>query len=370
MKYCIFHIPYKLDNEAKSAPMLRPKKMIQAFQEIGYCVDVVEGKARERAVQIKKIKQKVRKGVKYDFVYSEASTMPTILTETHHFPTHPFLDFSFFHFLKKNDIKIGLFYRDIYWKFDSYKEKLPAWKAFFAILCYKYDLIMYEKLLDRFYLSCLTALNFLHSDKLSRVTSLLPPGCDNIYVKNSDKEERDFTENPLHIFYVGGLGNQYQIARLIEAVRNVSECELTICCREKEWEIEKENLGKYISSNIHIVHKKNDELALFYEKADICSLMFEPGIYINMAMPYKSFEYLAHIKPVLVTEGTAIGKFVKKNNIGWSIGYTVEEIRNVLSEIISNPIILNEKIENCKKAKKNNTWEQRAYQVSCDLMEK
>ena len=60
MKYCIFHIPYKLDGEAKSAPMLRPKKMIQAFKENGYHVDIVEGTAKERALQIKYIKKNIQ----------------------------------------------------------------------------------------------------------------------------------------------------------------------------------------------------------------------------------------------------------------------------------------------------------------------
>ena len=76
-----------------------------------------------------------------NFLYSESSTMPTSLTEPHHMPTHPFLDFSFFYFCKRNGIKIGLFYRDIYWKFEIYKEKVHGIKYLgllwpIAMICY------------------------------------------------------------------------------------------------------------------------------------------------------------------------------------------------------------------------------------------
>lgn len=73
---------------------------------------------------INKIKSLIEAGEKFDFCYSESSTMPTLLTEKNHLPSHPFLDFSFFKYLKKNNIKIGLFYRDIHWMFDFYGKGL------------------------------------------------------------------------------------------------------------------------------------------------------------------------------------------------------------------------------------------------------
>ena len=351
-----------------SAPMLRPRKLIQAFQNIGYCVDVVEGTAKERAVKIKDIKNKVKKGRIYDFMYAESSTMPTILTESHHFPTHPFLDFSFFRFIKKNNIKIGLFYRDIYWKFEEYKKALPVWKSSAAILCYKFDLMMYKKLLNKFYVVSSKVLEYIDSEKLRMIAFALPPGCEDIIVEDTNETKRNFDKNPLHIFYVGGIGNYYQIANLMGAVKKNLKYELTICCREKEWEAEKNNLELYRAPNIHIIHKKSDELEPYYEKADICSLMFQPDVYINMAMPYKSFEYLAHLKPVLATKGTAIGEFVQENDIGWSTEYTVGDIENTIGEIINHPELLQSKIDNCKKTKQKNTWEQRAKQIVFDLL--
>lgn len=364
MLRCIFHIPYKLNINAVSAPMLRPKMMIKGFSNIGYLVDVIEGTMIERKRKIEEVKLKISSGVRYDFMYAESSTMPTLLTEKHHLPLHPFLDFSFFKFVKKHNIKIGLFYRDIYWKFDSYKKDLSVWKSYLAIKCYKHDIKKYEQLLDKFYLPSLKMCSYINSSRLERIAEILPPGCVDIIDKEIKIRERDFSKKALRIFYVGGLGNQYQISELMGAMNNLNNCELVICCREEEWKQEKENLESYMYSNIYIIHKKNQELEEEYKRADICSLMFKPDAYRDMAMPYKAFEYLAHCKPVLATKNTAIGEFVSQNDIGWSIEYGADEIKTKLSNILNNPELLQNKIEHCTNVRRSNTWTERARKVS------
>lgn len=152
-KRCIFHIPNYIDLNRKSASNIRPFKMIKAFQDIGYQVDCVMGYGRERKKSIKEIKKNIKNGVKYDFLYSESSTMPTLLTEKNHLPTHPLLDFGFFKFCKKYNIKIGLFYRDIHWKFDMYKKNVPFVKRNIAKMFYKYDLYKYNKLVNVLYIA-------------------------------------------------------------------------------------------------------------------------------------------------------------------------------------------------------------------------
>ena len=106
-KRCIFHIPNYLDPNRASASQIRPKKMMNAFEQIGYKVDIVQGYGRNRKRIIEEIKRNIDNGVKYEFLYSESSTAPTLLTEKHHFPTYPFLDFGFFKYIKDHGIKIG-----------------------------------------------------------------------------------------------------------------------------------------------------------------------------------------------------------------------------------------------------------------------
>lgn len=367
---CIYHIPIPLDPNAKSASGIRPQKMLQAFKDIGYDVTVVSGYARERKKVFDKIKKQVKNGVEFEFLYSESSTMPTILTEPHHMPTHPFIDFSLFRFCKKQGIKIGLFYRDIYWKFDTYKEKVHGFKFWGALVSYRYDLLQYGKFLDKLYVPSQKVFPYLDYSGLKNKLDTLPPGCD---IRDGLEEEkcttlRNFKNDPIQIFYVGGLGGQYQISELLEAVKDNPLCEVTVCCRQEDWENNQEKLGKYCQfSNIHIIHESGKNLDKYYEKTDICSLLFKPDIYIEMAMPYKAFEYLSWLKPVLVSKGTAIGEFVEQYDTGWAIDYTASDIKNMLNQLIENPDLLYQKRKQCIEVKKENLWIKRAEKVAIDL---
>ncbi len=368
MKKCIFYLPYKLDEHGMGARMLRPRKMIQAFRDIGYEVYVIEGYSTARRQQIKDIKRRIEGGERYDFMYTESHTEPTLLTNPNHLPTHPFLDFGFFNYVRKKGIKIGLFYCDIYWKFDSYGRELPAWKRRGALLAYGLDIQQYKKHLSRFYVPDLKLCSYLNEAKLSGMAAELPPGADNLIVESKKYDQRDFSQEPLTVFYVGGLGNQYQIAQLVKAVQQTENTRLILCCREAEWEKEKLNLQPYICQRVQIVHKNADELEPFYQQADICSLLFKKDIYREMAKPFKAYEYLAHEIPVLSTKGTAIGDFVEKNDIGWSISFDADEISKTLQEIIKNPACLVKKIDNCRETKTTNLWTSRAEQVVKDLV--
>ena len=166
---------------------------------------------------------------------------------------------------------------------------------------------------------------------------------------------------------MGGLGEQYQLIELAAAVSEVENCRLTLCCRKDEWEKEKNNYGKYLRGNIDIVHRSGKELEDFYFRADICSLMFKPDIYREMAIPYKSFEYLAHGKPVFASQGTAIGDFVGKNDIGWVLDYGRNQIKKQLQELIDFPELIDEKRKSCLKVREQNTWEVRAKKIEEDL---
>ena len=59
-KRCIFHIPNHLDPNRASASQIRPRKMIKAFEEIGYKVDVIQGYGKERKKQVDEIKKNIK----------------------------------------------------------------------------------------------------------------------------------------------------------------------------------------------------------------------------------------------------------------------------------------------------------------------
>src|SRR5690554_6207824 len=136
----IFHLPYKPDSNKASASQIRPYKMIGAFRELGYNVVLIMGTAHERKEEIGLIKKRIMAGDVFDFIYSESSTMPTLLTESHHLPLYPTMDFGFLRFCKRKGIPIGLFYRDIHWKFDHYELGKYSIKRVISYLFYKLDL--------------------------------------------------------------------------------------------------------------------------------------------------------------------------------------------------------------------------------------
>lgn len=369
-KHCIVHIPNHIEFSGKSGSNVRPQRMVEAFEKCGYHVDFVMGYGKERKKKIKEIKKSIRSGIKYDFMYCESSTMPTLLTEKCHIPLYPTLDFGFYKFCHKYGIKIGLFYRDIQWKFSIYQEYVAWYKKIVATLFYKYDLLKYRNLVDIFYIPSPPMINYLKKEKklISKAKVLMPGGRDRSFILNS---KNDYPYVPLHILYVGGVDRIYDLSVFLEAVKRLGNCvKVTLCCRREEWLESEYKYHEWLGYNINIIHKSGMDLEPFYMEADICCAFVGKGEYMSMAMPVKVFEYLGFCKPILATKGTEAGKFVEENNIGWCIDYSQEALVDTLRGIINNPNLLKEKEENEIKIVKKHTWQARAEQVISDLKQR
>ncbi len=361
-KKIIFHIPLQIDTNYPSGSQIRPLRMIDAFKNIGYDVDVVMGYGRERKQQIERIKKNIKNGIKYDFLYAENATSPSLLTEKNHLPLYPLMDFSFMQFCKNNNIKIGLFYRDIYWAFDDFMKELPLWKAVIIKLLQRYDLYWYKKLLNVLYLPSLKMYDYIPDKFLCQVEAL-PPAI----VKNClDKFEKQHNNGNIKIFYVGGIGSHYDLKMFCKVVSEFNNVEFVLCCRDKEWNlIKNEYISFFKAGNIKVVHASGKALIKYYENADITSLYLKPYIYREFAMPVKLFEYMSFLKPIIATKGTASGTFVEENNIGWNIKYDENSLREFFNKI--NKLEINKVKNNMKLVYEQNTWEARAKKVAKDL---
>lgn len=369
-KRCIFHIPFYIEKDRHSGSHIRPIQMLQAFKDIGYEVDEVIGYGKTRKQQINKIKERISQGETYDFLYSESSTMPTLLTEKHHFPSYPTLDFNFFLYCKKNNIPIGLFYRDVYWKFSHYNKEGSLLKRKVAKFFYRYDLKKYTVLLDILYLPSVKMYDYL-GIKFNCQIKALPPGANIINTKERDDffSTKDNIENKkIKIFYVGGIDKDlYNLEGILQAINEVEDVYFTLCTRKNDWEKVKGEYEQYIQPRIHVVHGSGKELIPYYKEADILNLYIKPSEYRDFAMPVKLFEYLPYKKPILSVKGTAAGDFIEKNNIGWSLNYDRKEIVSFLSFIKDNRSELLKKMENIEEILYNHTWDARARQVAKDL---
>ncbi len=352
----IFHIPSPIATNPNSGSQIRPIQMIKAFRKLGFVVDIVAGYAKERKKSIIKIKQNIKLGVKYNFVYSENSTMPTLLSEKHHLPIFPFVDFNFLHFCKKQGLKIGLFYRDIYWVFDEYYN-IPKAKKLFSLFFYKYDLKKYKKLIDVLFLPSTEMYDYFPIKYKNKIITSLYPAMNNIHETLNPKSDI------LKILYVGGIGKLYEFKELLKSVQYSTNIKLTICTRKEEWQANKLEYSKYLSDNITIVHKNGKELEQEYFNTDITSIFVEPIEYRKFAMPVKLFEYMSYQKPIIASQGTAVGNFVEKNNIGWTIPYNSEALTKLLRDINNNRELISEKENNILKKYNDNTWSARVKKV-------
>ncbi|MCF2555884.1 glycosyltransferase [Faecalicatena contorta] len=364
---CIFHVPNYVNLSGTSGSQVRPIKMIQAFENLGYDVDIVMGYGKERKESIKRIKTKIKNGEKYDFLYSESSTMPTLLTEKNHLPCYPFLDFDFFNFCRKKAIKIGLFYRDIHWKFSHYRTKVPWYQKIITIPMYEYDLFQYKKCLDILYLPSKKVKAHLGNIEKNIKIDFLPPGATRKEIADRTKQYSTSKEF-LHVFYVGGVTGIYDFEYLLKVAKTRPFIKLIVCCRENEWNEVRDKYQKYLTERVEIIHKSGKELEKYYEAADICSCYFNPNIYMSMAIPIKLLEYMSYEVPVLVTQGTEAGEFVEKNECGFSIPYDENALEELFDTLYNDQQLLLDKYINIKKCVKENTWEKRAEKVIRDLV--
>lgn len=355
----IFHHPLPLNKKATSASGIRPLKMIQAFEKIGYEVTIVAGYGKERKEKIENLKHKIISGEKFEFIYSESSTQPTLLTEKNHLPKYPFLDFGFFRFCKNYDIKIGLFYRDIYWLFAEYGKNLSFAKRNVAKFFYKYDLRKYDELVDIVYLPSMQMAKYIpmvNQDKFQA----LPPGHDE-YESFESKNNIDKIE----LLYIGGLGSHYQMHKLFTVLKKFPKIHFTLCTRESEWQNAKDEYELF--ENISIVHKNGEELNELYKKADIAMLFVKPQEYREFAAPVKLYEYIGKEKPIIASKGTLAGEFVKENDIGWCIDYKEEVLEKLFQKLLEITHEIEIKKENIIKIKQDNSWKARASQVEKEL---
>lgn len=356
----IFHHPLPLDPLAKSASGIRPLKMLKAFQTLGCQVDVISGYASERKRAIAIIKKNIRQGVKYALMYAESATQPTTLTDKHHLPLHPWMDGEFFHFCKRHDIPIGLFYRDIYWRFDEYGKNLHPLKIAGAKIAYWFDLIIYKHTLSKLYLPSIEMGKYIPI--LNKNTfEALPPGHHQPLLDKNTSEKLDYPDF-LRIFYVGGISNHYKMHVLFEAIKMLPKVELTVCTRQSEWESIK-NEYPILTNNIKIIHESGSNMEERLRKCDVASIFVEAQEYREFAAPVKLYEYLGFEKPIIASLGTLAGSFVDANKIGWVVNYDIDAVTNLLLQLLQDKSKIIDMQKSVTTIATQHTWQARAQQV-------
>ncbi|PID28689.1 MAG: glycosyltransferase [Candidatus Cloacimonadota bacterium] len=353
---CIFHIPWKLAEKQNVASEIRPRKMLKAFMDYGYEVDTVWGDSRERKEKINNIKNKIKHGIKYDFMYSESSTLPNALTDYDHLPRSPFADYFFFRFCKKNSIPVGLFYRDVYWNISGYRRFNPLLNSGVNFF-HKLDNFLIFPLLKKLYLPSEAMKPYVPfvPDELS--CKALPSGVEPKTGKN--------TENNTFL-YVGNVNDSiYDISVLFKVFSKIPEAELIVNCRETSNEFIKKTYKEYLTDNIKVKNYFGSDLVKLYDTASYAFLFFKPDIVRTFASPYKQFEYISYCKITIANIETHAGKFNRENNLGFSIKYDENELAECVKSLLGKDHA--EIKKQIKKFADENTWLKRAETVINDL---
>ena len=363
----IFHAPFPLQPDRVAASMLRPLAMRRAFADLGYRVMNVTGYAAQRRRAMTRVRAALAAGARIEFVYSENATIPNALTEPRHLPVHPLLDAAFFRHCRRSGVPVGVFYRDVYWRFPRFREGInPVLEAGLQA-AYRSELMAFERVgLHLFLPSQAMARHVPHVDPVRM--SALPPGAPDVAATRRDSDGwddgGDEDGKELELLFVGVLQDNYRLDACLRAVSATPVTRVTLCVRQETWETSRDHYAPLLpAGRAQVVHRSGAELEPLYRRADLGVLFTEPNPYWDFAVPYKLYEYLAHELPVIAVRGTQTGRLVEEMGIGWVLSYDAGALSDLLRHLREAPEEIEAVRRRMREVLPDQTWQARARTV-------
>lgn len=355
-KRIIFHHPRPLNENTDSGSTVRPKQMLAAFRAIGLDPFVVSGDSKTREIQWK---QALNGPHKIIGVYSELLTTPIYFSDDDHFPRNFGVDFYYMRKLKKDGFPVGVFYRDLHWRYTQI-HNTTLHKYLINKLFHWVELFQLRSSITHLF----TPTTFFHHQVPVLGKKLppfpLPPATktQNHLVSHRKPKRHKKT---ITLIYVGGIQPPNKdLTPTFSILSQRPDISLILCCKKEELEA----TSRYyrIPPNVKIYHRSEDELSDLYQISD-CSLIYKKEFpYHDLALPVKIFESLSFCTPIITNTGTAAGNFIADNNFGWSIKND-EELNSLLDFLKSQDQELISTSEHIRKNRNSHSWEQRAAVV-------
>jgi len=357
----IYYHPFPLPQQVTHGDMLRISKMAEAFSEVGYHVFAVTGDGKERERCFRQAQEYVKRGGAFEFVYAESSNHPSWPSKPN--LLYPTLNHRFLQWGRKAGLPIGLYYRDVYWRFPHYKQATSLQKKIRVVPSLWLDWLVYSKGIDWLFLPSNELREYLPTYWPAEKTSPLPPGCTITCIKPAQIRR----DEALQVLYVGGIiPPLYDVKPLFEAVNQVDYVKLTVCCREAEWIKVVDHYATVLSSKVHIVHESGTGLHALYAAADVLAFFGNMTEYLKLAMPVKVFEAIGHNTPVILNDGTVAADFVRREDIGWVVE-NIDQLRALLTQLQQQPDLLAAKRVAIRQRQSMHTWKVRAETVAAIL---
>lgn len=349
----VFHAPYPLDPAPRSASRQRPNKMLAAFADNGHQVHRITGNPYQRALGLRDLRRRLAAGQQVEFVYSENSTQPNLLSTSLRHGLAPLLEARIIDLCRRRGIPFGQFYRDVYWRFAESQATVPLPRRVLMQLAYRADLLVLRASHTHLFLPSMPMASIVPFDEDR--CSALPPGAP---------VHESTSPGGLELLYVGGIGAGYALDEGLRALQSVKGARLTMVVRPQEWETHRERYAPLLTERVQIVHAGSEELAEIYDRASACLLLVAPDGYRRFAVPLKLFEYLGYGKPILASEGTLAGDMVEAMGSGFTVPNAHQEIAALLHRLSEDPSLLAHAAENARRARQQNTWAMRARTVA------
>jgi len=360
-KKIIFHYPGPFYDILDTGEKKRPKKMYEAFCELGYDVFPIVGSYREREEKFNQIRNNIEA---FNFIYCENSTMPITMVDENHIPKPFSIDKKLFKLAHNKKIPIGVYYRDLYWKFNSFKKEIGILKYYLSLYFYKNELKFYSKYSDVLFVQSLEfkkAVPYFCQDKIYE----LPPGGDG--TENINNE----ISLPLQLIYIGSIKPPiYDISDAIEIIKSMTDKPiiLNLVIRKSQSYLIKDYY-KGLSDNIKVNHVSGKELYKLLQQSHIALMHYRKDKYRKLVKPLKLFEAITFGLPLITNYGTATATFLKQNKFGWIVD-AKNDLNKLLNYLISNFHEVKNKRKKIIEHIEEHTWIARAKSVEFVLMNK
>ncbi|HNT52669.1 MAG TPA: hypothetical protein PKH19_04645, partial [Candidatus Syntrophosphaera sp.] len=317
----------------------------------------ISGRAAQRQALIKEFDQRLRSGEVFDFLYSEAHTLPMPLTEPHHLPTRPLTDLRLFALAKKHGIPIGLYYRDLYWAFPGHRRFGPV-KTIYAKLFHQWELLFFNRYLDAFF--------FPHPDreliygKLRLLRKDIPffPLYAGAEVRSAPAAVKQD-----YFVYVGNCDpGLYDLSVLLQAFARHPELRLKICTPRGVWDQNSGYYGAWLRPNIEILHLVNEPAQQLLSQARYAFSYFPDCDYRRYGTPYKIFNYVEHQLPFVANQNDGSGRIAMELGIGYAIPHSVDDLTHWLTHLPAEREYQRLR-EHIAQVGREHSWQKRAMTV-------
>lgn len=356
MARVIFHYPRPVPDAPQVGSQVRVAAMLEGFRGLGADVTVVDGFAKHRVREMRRVARAVRRGDRFDAVYSEFTTMPTMLADEHHLPAHPVADMVFFRQLRTAGAGVGMFYRDVYWRFTPFRDQTSAAKRWPALAAYRFEAAALRHVLDRLFVPSRAVADHVPGWRGDDRVVELPPGSGT----------RTLPWEPtgmLRLLYVGSVQPPvYDVSTLVEAVLATETASLTICCPERQ----RRFVAPMAGPRVRVVHEHGTGLVPLYQGCDVSCVVFNPDPYRELAMPIKLFESVGFGRPLLGTSHDRAGRYIAARELGWAPG--LDDLHATIARLAADPTEVGRMRDAVVAAQPEHTWTARCQTALDSLL--